>query len=156
MLFKQGDLLGAAEVFADKTRHESYAKALEDAQAILIGKAEFLELMRRDSSFALAVSRMLARYMLAYQRRLADICCKGVRDRLTALLLELGQKYGTKKGNGMLIDLRLTNEELAGMIGSTPETVSLVLCSLKKRGFIERDQHQIVLLNDDGLRQFAF
>ncbi len=150
MIFKPGDLLGAAELLADKTRYKAYAKALEDTQTILINKAEFLELMRRHSAFALGVSQRLARYALAYQRRLTDICYKGVRDRLTALLLELGRKYGVKKKNGVLIDVRLTNEELAGMIGSTPETVSLALGSLKRRGLIERDQHKVVLLNEGG------
>ena len=62
---------------------------------------------------------------------------KNMESRVSLILLEFAQKYGVRKGNGVLVDVPLTREGIANYIGVTRETVSRKLSSLQEEGTIE-------------------
>lgn len=85
-------------------------------------------------------------------RRLHEITTCSVPARLASALLDLVSE-GTERPEG--IELRVTHEHLAELIGSRRETVSLDLAQLEKRGLVRRQSRRILLLNTQGLAQFA-
>ncbi|HEX2999012.1 MAG TPA: helix-turn-helix domain-containing protein, partial [Armatimonadota bacterium] len=69
-----------------------------------------------------------------------------VPDKLLALLKQLAERHGVPTNEGMEIGVRLTQNELAALIGSCREAVSRGLKSLRERGLIRVRAHTITLL----------
>jgi CRP-like cAMP-binding protein len=80
----------------------------------------------------------------------------GVRGRLAALLLQLGERFGRKlNAGGLRIELQLSCELLGQMLDSHRATVNKELIELEQRGLTERVSRQIVILDEAGLRKLA-
>lgn len=71
---------------------------------------------------------------------------ESLRDRLVQLLAWLGQKFGREVAQGLLIDLRLTHQEISEAIGITRITVTRLMCRLEKEGIIDRTRPQYIVL----------
>jgi CRP-like cAMP-binding protein len=78
-----------------------------------------------------------------------------VAGRLANKLLELAQTHGVPSPRGTLLDLPLTQEGLASMVGVTRESVNRHLAAFRRRGLIERQGRRFLLLDPDGLRRYA-
>ncbi|MFK0731486.1 MAG: Crp/Fnr family transcriptional regulator [Gloeotrichia echinulata GP01] len=75
---------------------------------------------------------------------------KKVDTMLIKLLAWLSQKFGSEVDQGRLIDMRLTHEDLAEMLGSTRVTVTRILGQFEQEGLIERlSLHRIILKEED-------
>ena len=68
------------------------------------------------------------------QTKFRDLMLHGKKGALYSTLIRLSNSYGVKKENGVLIDLVLTNQDLANFCGMTREVVNRMLAELKKRG----------------------
>jgi CRP/FNR family transcriptional regulator len=85
--------------------------------------------------------------------RLTERSYSGTHERLVRLILQLGEKYGCQSESGLVIDLSLTQVEIAEMLGNTPEWVSKQMRVLKSRGLIAYRRGKLVILNEAGLQQ---
>ncbi len=75
---------------------------------------------------------------------------KKVDTMLIKLLAWLSKKFGSEVEKGRLIDMRLTHEDLAEMLGSTRVTITRVLGQFEQEGLIDRlSLHRIVLREED-------
>ncbi|MBE9165404.1 MULTISPECIES: Crp/Fnr family transcriptional regulator [Microcoleaceae] len=70
-----------------------------------------------------------------------------LRDRLLQLLVWLGKKFGREVAQGVLIDLRLTHQEISEAMGITRITVTRLMCRLEEEGIIDRTRPQYIVLN---------
>ncbi|MEG4232471.1 helix-turn-helix domain-containing protein [Microcoleus sp. Pol11C3] len=68
------------------------------------------------------------------------------RDRLLQLLVLLGQKFGREMAQRLLIDLRLTHQEISQALGITRITVTRLMARLEEEGFIDRSRRQYIVL----------
>lgn len=143
LLLGAGDLAGASEVLSNARRHSGYVEILEEARLLLFEKREFLNLLGRSSAFTLEVARKLALKNLALRAKFINLFQGGVKHKITALLLDLSHSG--------LLQLKLSNCDIAELVGSTLETVSLTLCMFSKRGLISRDHGQLQILDPNGL-----
>ena len=89
------------------------------------------------------------------ENKIEQLIFKDVNAKLAELLLRLGHEYGIEDSRGMLVALKITHQEMANLIGSTRETVSLTLSQFKRRGFIHTDGRKVILADRDGLRALA-
>ena len=78
-----------------------------------------------------------------------------VSTRLATLLMNLGERFGESNGVGILIEVRLTHQDLANMIASTREAVSKVMSELQRDGVIESRNRRIVIVNGEALAEHA-
>ncbi|CAA9330047.1 hypothetical protein AVDCRST_MAG84-1829, partial [uncultured Microcoleus sp.] len=67
------------------------------------------------------------------------------RDRLLQLLVLLGQNLGREMAQGLLIDLRLTDREIAEALGITRITVTRLMARLEEEGSINRSRPQYIV-----------
>lgn len=70
-----------------------------------------------------------------------------LRDRLLQLLAWLAKKFGREVAQGVLIDLRLTHQEISEAMGITRITVTRLMCRLEEEGIIDRTRPQYIVLN---------
>ncbi|MBE9095222.1 Crp/Fnr family transcriptional regulator [Tychonema sp. LEGE 07203] len=71
---------------------------------------------------------------------------ESLRDRLLQLLVLLGKKFGRQVAQGLLIDLRLTHQEISESLGITRITVTRLMCRLEEEGIIDRSRPQYIVL----------
>lgn len=74
--------------------------------------------------------------------------CRSAESSLLRLFGWLAKRFGQEVEQGRLIDLRLTHQDLAELIGATRVTVTRLLNDLEKQGVIQRVQRQFVVLHD--------
>lgn len=85
-------------------------------------------------------------------RELIEILhCRQTEFALLQLLSWLAKRFGQEVEQGQMIDLRLTHEDIATIIGSTRVTVTRLLNSFEKQGLIQRMQRRFILLPDHSL-----
>lgn len=149
-----GDLLGYRALFAGEPYHAT-AEAMEDASICCIDQKSFFPVLNKNPDLALDLIKKLSRELRAAEDLATSIAHKSVRERMAELLLILKEAYGKKVGKNCVIDLRLTREEMAEMIGVTQETAIRLISDFKKEKLIEVKDREITLLNIPGLVEIA-
>jgi CRP/FNR family transcriptional regulator, cyclic AMP receptor protein len=89
------------------------------------------------------------------ESRVEQLIFKDVGAKLAELLLELGVQHGVEEERGVVLNLKITHQEMANLIGSTRETVSLTLSQFKRKGLIESEGRRIIVVDREGLKALA-
>jgi len=116
-----------------------------------------VELLRRESGLALRVSQSQARKLRISDDERLELAQAAVRERTARLLAHLAADHGVPMddGHGVRIDLQLSREEMAGMIGTAQETVIRQLSEFKHDRLIRLDGRHITVLDPAGLAAAA-
>lgn len=149
-----GDVLGHRSLFS----HENYsatATTLEETTICFIDKKYIFSALKKEPSIALNLIGQLSREMGSAEAKSASLSQKSVKERLCELLLTLKASYGITEGQRTKLDIKLTREEMASMIGTSVETVIRFMTELKDEGLIEQDGKVIFLLSEQGLLETA-
>ena len=99
----------------------------------------------------MCVTRLMGLRRKRVERRLKSLLFRSNRERLIHLLLELAEKYGQRDSEGLLIGIKLSHQELANTIGSTRETVTVILGELQSENSVIVRRRQIILTQPDQL-----
>ncbi len=145
-----GELFGELSLFEPAEREE-LAIAVEKSSVVLIPRELMQQSMSRYPDLAMGISRLIGLRRQRLERRLKSLLFQPNRDRLIHLLLELLDKYGRKTAEGMLIDIKLSHQDLASIIGSTRETVSATLGELQSEGLVKLGRQRIVVTSPAAL-----
>jgi len=153
-------LVGPNEAFGeecllDATTRETIAEVLEPGQTLRISREDLLPVLEAHPPFALAVARLMSHRRRAAESRLEEMVFKTVRGRLAALLARLARNHGRAISGGILLDLSLAHQDLAGQIGSTRETTTLTLNEFKRGGLLRIDHCRILIRDLPGLEAIA-
>jgi len=139
-----GELFGELALLDDGPRDE-YAETVDPSTVILIPADAMQELMERHSEVALGVTKLFGLRRRRVERRLRSLLFRSNRERLVHLLLELAEDYGRKTSDGLLIELKLSHQDLANVIGSTRETVTVILGELQAERYLTVGRRKLVL-----------
>ena len=131
------------------------AEMLEDGTVCYVDRKTVLELVRQDPGVAVQVIQTLAHQLQTSESERVELAQSSVRERLARLLALLVQSHGISEDVGTRIDLRLSREEMAEMIGTAQETAIRLLTELKQDGVIGLDGRVIVVRDIDRLIETA-
>lgn len=145
-----GTIFGEMALFG-QAMHASFAQAIEDCVVCVIHHQSAIRMLENKPAIALRLAEVLGRRLLAAENRLESLGLKDVRRRLATLLLELADF----SGGGPVIDRRYTHEELAKMIGTTRESITLALNEFKKHGWVRTKDHLLSLTDAAALKAYA-
>ncbi|MEX1156602.1 MAG: Crp/Fnr family transcriptional regulator [Chloroflexota bacterium] len=132
--------------------NEVYAEAIEDAVVCSFTPSELRRLIDRFPGIGLNIIRYLSDRLAASEREREVMAFRSVEQRLAARLMELAERFGQPSGDGVAIDARLTQQELADMIGTSRETLAMTISSLRERGVLEMQNQRVVIHDVEGLR----
>jgi CRP-like cAMP-binding protein len=149
-----GDVLGHRSLFSDEN-YTATATALEDSTICFIDKKYIHEAIKKEPTVALQLIQKLSREMGAAESRTASMFQKNVRERLAELFLNLEKTYGIKEDDRVRLDIKLTREEIASMVGTASETVIRFITEFKDEGLIEQEGKAIYIINQKKLIEFA-
>ncbi len=137
------------EIFGELLLAEEYrifsAQAMEGALVSVIPKESFLELLQKIPLLNLNFMIFLSEHIKDLKQELADFGHAGSYERLAKILLKLAREHGAATEGGVLIQLPVTHEILADMIGSSRETVTIYLNQLKKEGLVVVKGRKIIV-----------
>ena len=150
-IFGAGEPFGEAAVFAGE-KFPANAEALEESRVFFFPRLAFVELIGQNPSLALNMLAVLSRRLRKLASLVEDLSLKEVPGRLAAYLLYLSE---VKKG-GVEVQLDVSKNQLASLLGTIPETLSRILAKLSREGFIKSTgPRQIQLLDRKGLKELA-
>lgn len=141
-----GELFGFSG-FTYKQDSGLYAQALSQSTLLMIAKPDFDQLLLEAPSLALIVIEQLSRRVRTLGDMLLHITCGRAQDRLINLLQRLSEIYGQPNKREVYIDIHLTHQEIADMIGVCRQTVSSIMAEFKKNGLISSNREGIVIHN---------
>lgn len=147
---KPGDLIGFRSVLSQE-RFCTSAKVLEDAVVSFIPGTVLTKLIQENSNFALELMRITCTELGEANDYITDIAQKTVRERLAEILIHLEDSFGLNS-EGRL-NISLTREELANMVGTATESVIRLLSEFKSDKLIELNGRKIKILNSKALRK---
>ncbi|QDU78500.1 Global nitrogen regulator [Polystyrenella longa] len=149
-LMEPGEIFGELAALDDNPREE-FAEAMVSSSVIMIPSEALRQLAEEHASVSLGVTKLLGLRRRRIERRLKSLLFRSNRDRLIHLLLELTEKYGRQTADGVLITIKLAHQDLASIIGSTRETVTVLLGELQNERQIEVHSRQLLLRNIEKL-----
>lgn len=154
-IHEKGTILGDMAMLGQDRIPEAYAEAVDDGVICTIGPDEMRRLIERYPIIGVNVIRHLSARLQAAERELEAMAYRRVDQRLARRLLDLGQRFGVRTERGTLIEARLTQQELAEMVGTTRETLAHTLADLRRRGLLDTDHHRVVIRDAERLAELA-
>lgn len=149
-LIEPGELFGELSLLNPGQREE-FAETMEPSTVVLVPGDEIRRLMEQHPEVTLGITRLIGLRRRRIERRLKSLLFHSNRERLVHLLLELAEKYGRPTEQGLQIGVKLSHQDLAGIIGSTRETVTVLLGELQKEGSLLIKRRQLVLTQVERL-----
>ncbi len=151
-------LLGQYDIFGEllllpSERRPNQAEAVVDTTLIVLPEEEFQRLLQQHPRIAMKFIQVMSTRLWQAQQWQAEVGAFDAPGRLANLLLRLASDFGVPGERGTVIDLSLTQQDLAKMIGATRETVSHCLARLLEYGAVKRRRAPITV-NPDKLQQF--
>ncbi len=148
---------GAGQMFGelgalDNSPREEMVEAMKNAIMLEVPADLFCKLLRTNAELCFQFATMVGQRRRAMEKKLEHLAFGDVHAKLASLLLELGKDYGLATDIGVEIDLKITHQEMANLIGSTRETISTTLAQFKKKGLIHLSGRTVTLQDQKGLQ----
>lgn len=149
-----GNLLGELSLFDGKPRSAT-AQALEDTETLCLHREDLLALMRGRFDVVEKILVVLAGRIRDTDTLLADKHFLGITARLAKKILDLGDTFGIREGGQVRIGVKITQKDLASMIGATRESINKQLKALRDQGLVRISGGKIEILKHERLVQKA-
>lgn len=139
-----GEIFGELALLGGERRDE-YVETTEKSTLVLIPKVAVQQIINKYPDLVIGVTKIIGIRRQRIQRRLRNLLFRSNRERVIHLLLELSEKYAEPTPEGLLLNIRLSHQEMACIIGSTRETVTVVLGQLQKEDFLRIARRKILI-----------
>ncbi|SET25029.1 cAMP-binding domain of CRP or a regulatory subunit of cAMP-dependent protein kinases [Nitrosomonas marina] len=148
-LLRQGDIIGRLQHDADELMAEESAQALGDVTCCCIGRRDFRQLIIDRPNLSLLVFESIYARQRRIEHKLRMILTQSVERRVVATLLDLAQLFSTRCTHGFSLEVFLTQQELADLVGASRSVVSTIMNDFRNRGLLDYTREQICI-NDSA------
>jgi CRP-like cAMP-binding protein len=131
------------------------AVAMEDSQIMKISRKNLMRFVDRSPNFIYHFTLKLEDRMKSSYESLKNIALEHVENRIAAMLLKLADRVGEEIKEGLLIDMHLTNQDVANMVGTSVETSIRTFSKFKKQGLLSCRDGQIIIKDRSRLATVA-
>ena len=150
---QKGDIIGYRSILSSEPACTT-AQVIDDALLCYIPSDVLLSLVKRNPSFSLDLMQLTCKELNQANAYIKDIAQKTVRERLAEVLLMLKTTFG-EDADGFL-QVILTREDLANIVGTATESVIRLLSEFKADNLIELSNKKIKLLNVNALKKLSY
>ena len=149
---QRGDIIGYRSILCQELACTT-AKVIEDAVLCYIPANLFIDLVKGNNEFSMEVLKLSLRQLGDANKFIIDIAQKTVRERLAEILVLLKDTFDVDDNN--ILQVSLTREELANLVGTATESVIRLLSEFKQDNYIELNGRKIKILKLDSLKKIA-
>jgi CRP/FNR family cyclic AMP-dependent transcriptional regulator len=150
-ILSRGALFGESALFSTAGLRENSAIAYEQTLLLKIPAGAFQESMAEDQLLHNYTFRLIGQRLENAERRLADFALNAIPRRLERMLEEFSERYGVVEDRGVLIDIPLPHREIASIVGSTRESVTVRLNAMRREGTIDFVNRKILVKRPAGI-----
>jgi len=144
-ILPEGSLCGESALYSSAGQRENSAIAYENSRLLRIPAGDFKQGMAEDNTLHDYTFRLIGQRLEHAERRLADFALNAIPARLDRLLADFSDRYGVAEPEGVLIDIPLPHREIASIVGSTRESVTVRLNAMRREGTIEFVNRRILI-----------
>lgn len=153
-IHEEGSLFGETAAFDNMPRFAT-AVAMKRSEVVRIRANALPGLVRENPDLALRLMQSLCRKIRLLALQVEGMAFLDVERRVGHLLLRLAMDFGVPAGSGIRISVRVTDQELAGIVGSCRVTVTKVLNAFRRQGLVEKTDRYLIITDPAGLAQFV-
>jgi len=151
-IFTEGDFFGEMALL-DEMPRSADAVAVEPSRLLLLNRSDFLRYLHRNDGAMVTILSSLSKRLRKTDDLLEDTSFLNIPARFAKKLIELGDTFGRKEGDKMEISLRLTQKDLADMVGATRESINKELRILREKGLVTLTEKAIQINDVNRLRR---
>lgn len=131
------------------------AIAMEDSELLKISRSNLMRILDRFPGLMYCMALQLSDRMKESHETLKNIALERVEARIASLLLKLADKTGKETESGVLIDMKLTKQDIAEMVGTTVETSIRTMSKFKKLDIVSDREGQIIIKDIKKLKNLC-
>ena len=144
-LCSAGDLIGELSLFCPSPKYMLHAKVIESGEVAVIYKDQLEFRLQQNHALAFELMKWLTLQYRKSQTKFRDLILHGKKGALYSTLIRLSNSYGEHVEDGILIDIQLTNQDLANYCGTSREVVNRMLSELRKKKVISNNKGMITI-----------
>lgn len=150
------DVLGPGEIFGelavtDEKRRSHFAEATEDSLVCIFSRTHFHKFLTEHPDLTFNIMKLIGFRLREIETRLQDLTFRSVSERLKTTLLRLTERHGIKEANG--IRLKITQKEIAYLVGATREAVAEEIARLKRAGLLQTAYRSLLIPDLEALKK---
>jgi CRP-like cAMP-binding protein len=152
-LCNKNDIVGELTLFTVGPRYLFNARVVEDGEAAAINIENLEHTLFNNSQLAYQFLKWMNDHIRRTITKFRDLVLHGKKGALYSTLIRLSNSYGTKKEDGVHINVPITNQDLANYCGTARESVSRMLGELRDEEIISINKKRIIIHDLDYLKQ---
>lgn len=149
--FGEGEFFGEMAIL-DGGPRSAVAQAILPTRTLGIYRKDFGDLLENNPRISREIIKVLSQRLRQTNAQLMNVVFRDARGRVLSTLYDLGLRYGTPVNGSTRIDLKLTHQELANLVGTARETISRILAELQDEGLVQLDGRRLILIDLEKLR----
>ncbi|RCW50506.1 MULTISPECIES: Crp/Fnr family transcriptional regulator [unclassified Halanaerobium] len=149
-ILQEGDIFGEISLF-DEDPHPLTAETLDDARLLIIPWKDMENIILERPSLAIKIIEALSKKTRLLTSQVRELVFQDAAGRLASLLARLSDDFGREVDQGTVIDLVLTHQELANLIGSSRVTVTKLINRFIDDGIIKIVKRKIIITDHEKL-----
>ncbi|GHJ34936.1 Crp/Fnr family transcriptional regulator [Streptomyces sp. TS71-3] len=149
-----GDILGESALLTGRSRSATVT-ALEEVRATAVDCERARNFIHRSPGVSFLLLGLISDRARAGDRRRLEFAAMSVRERFSALLLDLAHTHGRRTPRGIEFVIPLSKQELAGAVGASREMVQRLLKDLREKKAVETARRAMLITRPDVLRMIA-
>ncbi|MFC1515482.1 Crp/Fnr family transcriptional regulator [Thermodesulfobacteriota bacterium] len=134
-IFTAGEFFGEMSLL-DGMPRSADAVAVQASRVLILDRSDFLRFLKNNES---AIEKILSTLSLRLRKTdelLEDLTFLNIPARFAKKLLEIGETFGQRDGDAVRVSLKLSQQELADMVGATRESINKELRVLREKGLV--------------------
>ncbi|TAL25945.1 MAG: Crp/Fnr family transcriptional regulator [Nitrospirae bacterium] len=131
------------------------AIAMEDSEVLKISRSNLMRVLDRFPNLMYCMAMNIGDRIKGSHEMLKNIAVEKVESRIASLLIKLADKTGIKTDGAIAIDMKLTKQDIAEMVGTTVETSIRTMSKFKKMGIVAEKAGRILIKNPDKLKSLC-
>ncbi len=148
-----GDVFGEIGVLEENGTRSADAQALVQTECLVLDRRSLVEFLKTHAAAMWQVVTTLSAYVRAKDEAFAELAFHDIPSRVARKLLDLAAAHG--EASGAAVTMKLSQRDLAGLVGGSRENVNRALSRFATLGFIRLERGRVTLLRPDQLRSRA-
>lgn len=149
-ILQEGDIFGEMSLF-DQDPHPLTAEVVEDARLVILPFKDLETIIMKNPKVAIKIIEALAKKTRLLTSQIRELVFQDAEGRLASLLTRFVEEFGVEVKSGKMIDLILTHQEIANLLGLSRVTVTKLLNQFIDEGVIKIYKRKIVVLDEKKL-----
>ncbi len=151
----EGDFFGEMALLSGEPRSAS-AEAMQSTEVLVLQRQAFRDYLLSNPAAAIHTIEVLSKRLRSTTEDAEGLMSLSVTQRIARKLLQLMERYGVPDEHGILIDLNLSQEAMATLVGTTRESANRALSALRDQGIVQVSRDGICVIDPEKLQELLY